>query len=90
MRLISMCADSSRIKVKEREFLVSWECITAPKTLAVLGVRTARRTNVALLGKSIVDILTKNNKLWVDIFQHHYLGNGHLFQCIPSKIDSYV
>ena len=57
--------------------LVNWETITCPKRNGGLGIRRARETNIALLGKIIWRILTSEGSFWGAILAHKYFG-GHI------------
>jgi hypothetical protein len=50
--------------------LVGWEKIAKPKIMGDLGIRTARRTNVCLLGKLVWDMIQHSTKLWVQLLSY--------------------
>ncbi|KAF7842623.1 putative ribonuclease H protein At1g65750 family [Senna tora] len=70
--------------------LVNWERVTLPKARGGLGVREARATNTALLGKAAWSILRKENKLWVRLFEGKYLNGTNLYFYHLNQKDSYV
>ena len=64
--------------------------LTTPKRYGGLGVRDARITNIALLGKLVWNMAVSSNKTWVRILEHKYLRNSSIFGCSDSKGVSYV
>lgn len=46
---------------------VKWNSITQPKSEGGLGIRMARETNIALLGKHAWSLLHNSHKLWVNM-----------------------
>jgi hypothetical protein len=59
--------------------LVKWQTITQAKKDGGLGVRLARETNTAMLGKLVWDIQKNTNKPWVQMIKDKYLGNKIFF-----------
>ncbi|PNX92520.1 ribonuclease H, partial [Trifolium pratense] len=59
--------------------LVGWQSITQTKKDGGLGVRLARETNTAMLGKLVWDIQQNSNKPWVLMIQDKYLSNKIFF-----------
>ena len=57
--------------------LVGWEKIAKPKSMGGLGIRTARRNNICLLGKLVWDMTQHSTKLWVQLLSHKYLTTPH-------------
>lgn len=53
--------------------LVNWETFTLPKKDDDLGIKTMKRTNIALLGKAVARIISNEEKFQVDIFKKRYL-----------------
>ena len=70
--------------------LVKWDFVARPKRLGGLGVRRAKLSNIALLGKPIWDILSKPHKLWVQLLTSKCLGTSSVFECSPHAVDSYM
>ncbi|KAF7833196.1 putative ribonuclease H protein At1g65750 family [Senna tora] len=70
-------------------YLVSWERITQPRATGGLGIRSARKTNTALLGKAVWSIATKENKLWVNLLRSKY-GVDDVLSCNYRASDSYI
>lgn len=70
--------------------LVNWETVTAPQKYGGLGIRDSRTTNEAFLGKLVWNILNDNDKLWVQVLKHKYIGQQSLWnintQCRKSSI----
>jgi hypothetical protein len=54
---------------------VNWNMVTTPKRFGGLGIREARLTNLALLGKLVWNMLHNKDKLWVKVLSHKYMGN---------------
>lgn len=48
-------------------------------------MRIARNQNISLLGKLAWDLVTKSNKLWVDILSKKYLKDGIIFLANGSR-----
>jgi len=53
--------------------------VTAPKCFGGLGIREAKLTNLALLGKLVWNMLHIKDKLWVKVLSHKYTGNMFLW-----------
>ena len=54
--------------------------ISQPKQLGGLGFRTARETNICLLGKLVWDMVQSSPKLWVQLLSDRYvIGLNALF-----------
>jgi hypothetical protein len=53
--------------------LVNWRTVTTPKQLGGLGLRTARDTNICLLGKLVWDLVQSTDKLWVRLLSTNTL-----------------
>ena len=68
---------------KARSFLGGggggWNMVTTPKHFGGVGIREARVTNVALLGKLVWNILHNKDKLWVKVLSHKRMGNTSLW-----------
>jgi len=60
--------------------LVGWKKITKPKHLGGLGIRSARETNICLLGKLVWDMVQSSNKLWVHLLSNKYSAKPHMLQ----------
>lgn len=60
--------------------LVNWEVLTSPRKHGGFGVRDAKITNLALLGKLIWSLIHDRGKLWVQELSHKYLGQNSLWQ----------
>jgi hypothetical protein len=69
--------------------LVGWEKITQSRKLGGLGIRTARDSNTAMLGKLVWDIHSKQDKLWVNLITQKYVGNQSVLD-VPKKAGSVV
>ncbi|GAU37589.1 hypothetical protein TSUD_365100 [Trifolium subterraneum] len=59
--------------------LVNWHTIIQTKKDGGLGVRLARETNTAMLGKLVWDIQQNTNKPWVHMIKDKYLYNKMFF-----------
>ena len=57
--------------------LVNWDTMTKPKQFGGLGIRRARQTNIALIGKLVWRILNDEGGLWGDIIKHKYTQHRH-------------
>ena len=55
-----------------------------------MGVRDARLTNIALLGKLTWNVAVSSQKPWVLILEHKYCRQSSIFRCSDSKGASYV
>jgi len=69
--------------------LVSWDNISRPKVWGGLGIRMARDSNIALLGKLVWDLLQGTNKHWVSILSHKYTSSAKILNhstSTPSSI----
>jgi len=53
--------------------------LQTPKRFGGLGIREARLTNLALLGKLVWNMLHNKDKLWVKVLSHKYMGNTSLW-----------
>lgn len=53
--------------------LVAWETVTKPKRHGGLGIRSARMTNVALLGKNSWNLVQQHENFWVRVVENRYL-----------------
>lgn len=51
-----------------------------PKLKGGLGIHTARKTNIALLGKHVWDLMHNQHKLWVQLLSTKYLKGTHILQ----------
>ena len=60
--------------------LVNWQKVTSPKHLGGLGIRSARETNISLLGKLVWDMVQSTNKLWVHLISNKYSGGQSFLQ----------
>lgn len=69
--------------------LVNWDTVTKPKQFGGLGVRQARDSNTALLGKLVWAIQTQPNKLWVQLMQQKYIKDTN-FLIETYRPGSYV
>lgn len=58
---------------------VNWHIVTTPKRYGGLGIRDARLTNYALLGKLVWSLLHHQDKLWVKVLTHKYLGQNSIW-----------
>lgn len=68
--------------------LVGWDTVTRPKQQGGLRIRTARRTNEALLSKFVWKILNKDNTIWMNLVEAKYLKGARLLDCYPRPTDS--
>lgn len=69
---------------------VNWNSMTKHRNRGGLGIRIARQSNIALLGKHVWDILHSPNKLWVNLMSSKYLQNSHILSIEPHPGDSYI
>lgn len=69
--------------------LVGWDKITKPKKEGGLGIRMARESNTAMLGKLVWDLHSSADKLWVTLMKHKYVGDNP-FLDTPKKQGSIV
>ena len=67
--------------------LVGWSKITRPKFLG-LGIRTARETNICLLGKLVWDLVQSTNKLCVNLLSNKYASGHKVLQANASSSSS--
>lgn len=58
-----------------------WNTITSSKLNGGLGLRRARETNVALLGKHVWEVLHDSNKLWVQLLTSRHLHDQSVLTC---------
>lgn len=65
--------------------LVNWNTVSSPKQYGGLGVREARISNTALLGKLVWNLMHNSNKLWVEVLAHKYLGKASILSCAPKQ-----
>lgn len=64
--------------------MVSWGKVTLAKRFGGLGVRQARPTNVAMLGKLVWDLVNNSDKLWVRVLLGAYCADS-TFLGTPSR-----
>lgn len=69
---------------------VNWETITKPKNRGSLGIRMARESNIALLGKHIWSLMHHSEKLWVQFLASKYLKSSRILQAQPTTGCSYT
>ena len=69
---------------------MNYKVLTRPKKRGGLGIRRARWTNTALLGKIIWDMLSKPGKLWVQLLSSKYLRENSLLNARRKNGDSYI
>jgi len=65
--------------------MVGWEKITKSKKNGGLGVRIARKQNIALLGKLVWDMFKPSNHLLSQILSARYLHGSNIFLTRNSK-----
>jgi hypothetical protein len=70
--------------------LVPWKVTSQPKNKGGLGIRSARETNIALLGKLVADLLGTPQKFWVTIYTDCYLHGNTILSSQARRGDSYV
>ena len=58
---------------------VNWNTVTTLKCFGGLGIREVRLTNLALLGKLVWNTLHNNDKLWMKVLTHKYMGKTSLW-----------
>ena len=68
--------------------LVNWNSVTRSKREGGLGLRQARKTNIAMLGKLIAEIYNNSSKLWVRFLREKYGQNGRIFSTKPPLSSS--
>jgi len=68
--------------------LVGWNKISRPKNQGGLGIRTARETNICLLGKLVWDLLQSSPKLWVDLLSNRYVYGHNILHATSHPKDS--
>lgn len=66
---------------------VGWDKIIRPKKEGGLGIRAARESNIALLGKLVWDMQQNPNKLWVSMLRQKYVKQVEFLTC-PNKYGS--
>ena len=59
--------------------LVARDIVTKPKMEGDLSICSARKANVALLGKLIWNVIQSVNKPWVQLLRKKYLRDGNIF-----------
>lgn len=59
--------------------MVNWEKVTNPKKYGGTGLRVARLSIIALLGKLVWNLLYNGNKLWVQVLSHKYMSSGSVW-----------
>ena len=59
---------------------MKWDLLAYPKKYGGIGVRDARQSNIALLGKQAWNMFNSPHKLWVKIYNLKYLVRQNLFQ----------
>ena len=70
--------------------LVNWNTVTKTKQLGGLGIRRARQTNMALIGKLVWRILNDQGGLWGNIIKHKYMQHRHGVSFDVSGRSSFV
>ena len=66
---------------------MNWEVLTRAKKEGGLGIRKARESNIAMLGKLIVELHGPFQKLWPRVLSQKYLPDGCLDQItVPHGI----
>lgn len=64
--------------------LVGWDKVTRAKKEGGLGVRAARDSNMALLGKLVSDMQQNPTKIWVSMLSNKYVKQGNFLDCPPN------
>ncbi|KAK4477283.1 hypothetical protein RD792_016497 [Penstemon davidsonii] len=70
--------------------LVGWHKVTRPKNEGGLGIRQARKANIALLAKVGWRTLNGENRLWGDTFRSKYLKNEDILAYKIKGGDSFT
>ena len=70
--------------------LVNWEKVVLPKRQGGLGIREARKVNVALLGKLIWRLLTDGGGFWGAVLSRKYFGQQGACEFVTSRGASYL
>ncbi|KAK4482042.1 hypothetical protein RD792_012965 [Penstemon davidsonii] len=70
--------------------LVGWNKVTKHKDFGGLGIKQARKTNIALLAKVGWKTLKKENSLWGDTFHKKYLKDNNLLDYNTKAGDSHT
>lgn len=70
--------------------LVPWGDVSCPKAEGGLGFHSARRNNVALLGKLVDNLLHDHNKVWVRALTEKYVPDKLILHGEYSQGDSYI
>lgn len=52
--------------------MISWQKVSLPKRFGGLGIRQARLTNVAMLGKLVWELVHNSDKLWARLLMSRY------------------
>lgn len=65
--------------------LVGWNTITRPKKEGGLGVRKARESNTAMLGKLVWELHTQSEKPWVNMLLSKYVPNRFVLEAPPRR-----
>ncbi|PNY04054.1 ribonuclease H, partial [Trifolium pratense] len=64
---------------------VKWDTVTQPRSKGGLGIHVARKSNIALLGKHIWDLIHHPDKLWVQLLADKYLRHDHILHATKSQ-----
>lgn len=70
--------------------LVNWNMVSLPKMHGGLGIREARLSNTAMLGKLVWSLLHDKDKLWIQMMITKYLPDGDLFAYSPQAGTSFT
>ena len=70
--------------------MVNWDILTLPRRLGGIGIRDARLSNAALLGKLVWWLIHEQHRPWVQILRHRYVCNSDILELSPGSGSSYM
>ncbi|XP_056692196.1 uncharacterized protein [Spinacia oleracea] len=67
---------------------ISWENVTNSIDNGGLGIRRLKEWNLSFMAKLGWSILTRPDKLWVQVFKENYIKKSNFLDCIPNSNQS--
>lgn len=76
---------------RRKTSLVAWEKVCSPLHTGGLGFKNTRRMNEALLMKLGWELITRKDKLWVNVVRHKYkCGNDYMPSVLKKGVESNI
>ena len=75
---------------RKKLHLVNWKHVTKPKDQGGLGIRDARKSNIALLAKLGGQLVHESGKVWSQVLKAKYVKNDNVLELQPRSNASYT